>query len=213
MQRGLPLIWFRGVASAAYLPLYPVYLVAEEPHDHQFVVALNAESVSLRDELGRDDPDLVRTYAERLAKVRLHQPLFRQNDIGLSLGYYWFETAHYLCRLRSMAPRANFQIEVRFWNFKLRKEHIRHVSIVVLPGVHQRLPQTLGSDGAQYRRCLYEVGTRANNMKNVIQGVLFSLATEMREARPLSNDDILDLCSLRRNVANSSGTALFSPER
>jgi len=78
MQRGLPLIWFRGVASAAYLPLYPVYLVAEEPCDHQFVVALNAESVSLRDELGRDDPDLVRTYAERLAKVRLHQPLFRQ---------------------------------------------------------------------------------------------------------------------------------------
>ena len=40
-SEGLPLIWFRGVASAAYLPLYPVYLVAEEPHYHQFVVALN----------------------------------------------------------------------------------------------------------------------------------------------------------------------------
>jgi putative restriction endonuclease len=75
---GLPLIWFRGVASAAYHPIYPVYLVDEEPFAHQFVVALNEESGRLRDELANEDPALVRLYAERVVNTRLHQPLFRQ---------------------------------------------------------------------------------------------------------------------------------------
>lgn len=78
MELGFPLIWFRGVASAAYLPVYPVFLVAEEPQRQQFVVALNLESASLRKELEVDEPDLVRAYAERIVKARLHQPLFRQ---------------------------------------------------------------------------------------------------------------------------------------
>jgi putative restriction endonuclease len=78
MQRQLPLIWFRGVASATYLPIYPVWLSAEEPELHQFVISLDAESARLRDELSLEDPALVQAYAERVAKVRLHQPLFRQ---------------------------------------------------------------------------------------------------------------------------------------
>ncbi len=78
MSLGLPLIWFRGVASAAYHPIHPVYLVAEEPREQQFVVALNTESARLREELGSEDPVLVQAYAKRVVKARLHQPLFRQ---------------------------------------------------------------------------------------------------------------------------------------
>jgi putative restriction endonuclease len=78
MVRGLPLIWFQGVASALYLAIYPVWLADEEPQAHQFVVSLDPEAQRLREDLGLDDPDLVRAYAERVVQARLHQPLFRQ---------------------------------------------------------------------------------------------------------------------------------------
>ena len=39
--RGLPLIWFQGIAPNVYLPVFPVWLVHEEPDEHQFVVALD----------------------------------------------------------------------------------------------------------------------------------------------------------------------------
>ena len=42
MAKGLPLIWFQGVARALYIPIYPVYLAAEEPALYQFVVAFEA---------------------------------------------------------------------------------------------------------------------------------------------------------------------------
>jgi len=50
MTSRLPLIWFRGMAPALYLPVYPVWLAAEEPEAQQFVVAFDAESLRLRQE-------------------------------------------------------------------------------------------------------------------------------------------------------------------
>ena len=35
MEVGLPLIWFFGVAAGLYEPIYPVYLVGEEPEHQQ----------------------------------------------------------------------------------------------------------------------------------------------------------------------------------
>jgi putative restriction endonuclease len=75
MALGLPLIWFFGVGVALWQPIFPVYVLAEEPERHQFVV----------------DPDVARTLAptgsvveEHLrryiiaeTKRRLHQPVFR----------------------------------------------------------------------------------------------------------------------------------------
>jgi putative restriction endonuclease len=93
MALGLPLIWFQGVASAAYLAIYPVYLVAEEPRSHQFVVALDHESAQLREELPEED-EALRTYAERVVKARLHQPLFRQRVLTA------YANQCSICRLR-----------------------------------------------------------------------------------------------------------------
>ncbi len=75
MALRLPLIWFFGVGVALWQPIFPVYILAEEPELHQFVV----------------DPDVARTLAptgsvveEHLrryiiaeTKRRLHQPVFR----------------------------------------------------------------------------------------------------------------------------------------
>jgi putative restriction endonuclease len=94
MTSQLPLIWFQGMAPALYWPVYPVWLAAEEPEAEQFVVAFDAESLRLRQELGVEDPALVASYAERVVRTRLHQPLFRQRVL---LAY---SNQCSICRLR-----------------------------------------------------------------------------------------------------------------
>lgn len=78
MERQLPMIWFQGVATGLYLPVYPVCLADEEPEAQQFVVALDSQSLQLRRDLDVKDPVLVRTYAERVVKERVHQRMFRE---------------------------------------------------------------------------------------------------------------------------------------
>jgi putative restriction endonuclease len=78
MEQTLPMIWFQGVGPGLYLPVYPVFLADEEPEAQQFVVALDSQSLQLRRDLEIQDPSLVRSYAERVVKERLHQRMFRE---------------------------------------------------------------------------------------------------------------------------------------
>jgi putative restriction endonuclease len=96
MVAQVPLIWFQGVASGTYLPIYPAWLADEEPQAQQFVVAVDKESLRLRQDLERDDPELVRSYAKRVVKARLHQPLFRQRVLVA------YQNRCSICRLRHM---------------------------------------------------------------------------------------------------------------
>lgn len=77
MRDRVPLIWFQGIDVGLYLPVYPVWLVAEEPADRQFVVALDAQQLSSWGPGDAEVLDLRRAYAERIVRDRLHQPLFR----------------------------------------------------------------------------------------------------------------------------------------
>ncbi|PTA44579.1 HNH endonuclease [Micromonospora sp. RP3T] len=74
-EHGLPLIWFVGIAPALYLPRYPVWLIADEPQQLQFVVALDEAQrlIVPGDAVGTER----RRYVERLTRLRLHQPVFR----------------------------------------------------------------------------------------------------------------------------------------
>lgn len=95
MQAGRPLVWFQGIASGLYLPVFPVWLVAEEPDQHQFVVALDFEQLRTWDD--SRDPVIVelrRAYADRVVKERLHQPVFRAQVLAA------YENRCALCRLR-----------------------------------------------------------------------------------------------------------------
>lgn len=78
MQFRLPLIWFQGIAPGLYLPVFPVWLIDEEPNQHQFVVALDLEQMHA---WGHSDDatviELRRAYADRVVRERLHQPVFR----------------------------------------------------------------------------------------------------------------------------------------
>lgn len=90
----LPLIWFQGIDSGIYLPIFPVWLVGEEPAAHQFVVALNLEQVQQWTSVDVVDLDLRRQYAERVVRDRLHQPLFRARVLRA------YESRCAICRLR-----------------------------------------------------------------------------------------------------------------
>ena len=98
MTQHKPLAWFVGVAAGLFAAVYPVWLVAEEQGQTQFVLAF--------DQIMRDDwptPErlqhpadmaLRRQYAETIVRRRLHQPVFRQRVLVA------YRTQCALCRLR-----------------------------------------------------------------------------------------------------------------
>jgi putative restriction endonuclease len=74
-----PLLWFLGMSPGVYMPVFPVWLVGEEPEKHQFVVALEDEMREQWTDRIFHPADLAlrRQYAEATVRRRLHQPAFR----------------------------------------------------------------------------------------------------------------------------------------
>ena len=74
-RQGVPLIWFFGVGPALYQPVFPVYLVREEPDRQQFVVAHAVTRELAAD--GTPVTEHLRRYILRETYQRVHQPVFR----------------------------------------------------------------------------------------------------------------------------------------
>ncbi|MFF3571415.1 hypothetical protein [Nocardia jiangxiensis] len=74
-ELGLPLILFRKIRPSLYMPIYPVYVVADDRKNRRFLIALD-EEIRMFDNPFDLKPD-ERRYAERTTKQRLHQPEFR----------------------------------------------------------------------------------------------------------------------------------------
>lgn len=74
VRRQAPLIWFVGVAPSLFNVIAPVYLLAEESEQSQFVMALTPQQL----EVDVDSPveSALRAYLLAETKRRLHQPLF-----------------------------------------------------------------------------------------------------------------------------------------
>lgn len=75
IQQAVPLIWFFGIAPGVYKPIYPVFVLAEEPDLHQFVIAPDAVRGIVTP--GQNLDDDLRRYVVRQTRQRLHQPVFR----------------------------------------------------------------------------------------------------------------------------------------
>lgn len=71
----LPLILLRKIAGGAFLPVFPVYVVADDSQAQQFVIALEESLRFLPNPLSLPEPQ--RRYAEQRVSRRLHQPEFR----------------------------------------------------------------------------------------------------------------------------------------
>lgn len=87
MERRLPLLWMVGIG---YVPgttqqlfdvRFPVYLIGEEPLEHQFVVALEPGQEIIPSGEPAVVQEIVKRYNERIVKARYHQPLFRARVI------------------------------------------------------------------------------------------------------------------------------------
>lgn len=75
MVQALPLIWFFGIGVALWQPIYPVYLLGEEPEHQQFVV--DADVARALAPTGSAVEERLRRYIISETKRRLHQPVFR----------------------------------------------------------------------------------------------------------------------------------------
>lgn len=75
MELKLPLIRLHKVGKGYYAPIYPVYVVGDNPITREFTLTLD-ESLRL---LPGDSPltPIEKAYAERLVQQRVHQPAFR----------------------------------------------------------------------------------------------------------------------------------------
>ena len=75
MEAQVPLVWLFGVGQAYYQPVFPVYLLREEPEEHRFVVVPEA----LREVAPYASPveAELRRYLLRETRYRVHQPRFR----------------------------------------------------------------------------------------------------------------------------------------
>ena len=89
---GLPLMWFVGVRPGLYEPIYPVYVVGDEPGQLQFALALDEAQRFITP--GTELPEPTRRYVERLTRARLHQRVFREQVL---LAY---DDRCAICRLR-----------------------------------------------------------------------------------------------------------------
>lgn len=97
MELKLPLIWFRGVGGGMYQPVFPVYILDEEPEKQQFVVDIDPMQAALSaGELGTSplEREIEKRYSARLATVRVHQRVFR------SVVMRAYETRCAVCNLR-----------------------------------------------------------------------------------------------------------------
>jgi len=74
-EQRLPIIWFVGVESGLYEPIYPVWVVGDEPSQLQFALALDEGQRFVTPGQVVDEDS--RRYVERLTKARLHQRVFR----------------------------------------------------------------------------------------------------------------------------------------
>ena len=99
MQQGLPLVWFIGIGyrpgttTQVFRPEFPVWLIDEEPHLQQFVVAVEEGQRTIPANADAAVIDITKRYNERTVRVRHHQPLFR------SVVLHAYERRCAVCRL------------------------------------------------------------------------------------------------------------------
>ena len=99
MRRHLPLVWFTGIGyvpgtrTQVFRPEFPVWLVAEEPDQHQFVVAVDQSQQAVPIDAEPHVVEITRRYNQSLVLTRHHQPLFR------SAVLYAYERRCAVCRL------------------------------------------------------------------------------------------------------------------
>jgi len=82
MNSNTPLIYLHGIVPGKYMPLWPVYIIGDNPKNLTFTVVVDSE-IALIDSpsMVADDSISRREYITSEVKVRLHQSSFREKVI------------------------------------------------------------------------------------------------------------------------------------
>jgi putative restriction endonuclease len=91
---GAPLFYFRGIAVGQYLAFWPAFVQHDDPATLTFRVAIDEPQVLRPDLTPEVVDDLHRRYTTRLARVRLHQTMFRERVLIA------YSSQCAICRLR-----------------------------------------------------------------------------------------------------------------
>jgi putative restriction endonuclease len=91
-----PLAWFWGIAPGVFEPIFPVWMVGEEPDQNQFVVAIDEAMREQWTDLVSHPVDIAarRQYAQVIVRQRLHQKVFRARVLIA------YQSACAMCHLR-----------------------------------------------------------------------------------------------------------------
>jgi putative restriction endonuclease len=71
----LPIILLRWIRPSVYVPVFPVYVIADDTKGRRFILALDESLRLVADPLNLRP--IERKYAQRVTRQRLHQPEFR----------------------------------------------------------------------------------------------------------------------------------------
>ena len=94
IESKLPLVYFYGLGNGNYFPFWPAWVVDDKPEESVFYVVFG-EMADLEDE--SYDPGMAPlNYRNRIARERLHQPVFRDRVLRA------YEGRCALCRLKQV---------------------------------------------------------------------------------------------------------------
>jgi putative restriction endonuclease len=83
LKNDIPLIYFHGIVPGKYLAVWPVYIIADEPTNLTFTVAVD-ESEAIYKESGQvgENSTTRRAYITSTVRTRLHQRGFRERVLA-----------------------------------------------------------------------------------------------------------------------------------
>ena len=78
-EEQVPIVYFKAIEHAVYAPLWPCFVVADNPHEGHVGVAIGVRALDLP-EIGLPElpTEIERRYVIRQVRQRLHQQRFRQ---------------------------------------------------------------------------------------------------------------------------------------
>ncbi|MGI8775377.1 MAG: HNH endonuclease [Actinomycetota bacterium] len=94
MQTQTPLIYLFGVIPGYYMPVWPVFIVGDDPKSLSFTVAVDEAHALIKSQEPAVVTETRREYVTRLTRQRLHQAGFRERVI------HAYREACSVCRLR-----------------------------------------------------------------------------------------------------------------
>jgi len=75
MELGLPVIRFQKIATKTYVPIYPVFVIADDPDAREFTLAVDQMISAVP--TAEHASEIERRYVERIVRQRVHQRTFR----------------------------------------------------------------------------------------------------------------------------------------